>query len=149
MTKKKPENEKQKPGRKPKYSELDTLEKKIDEYFAVTPKNEYATNGLALYLGYNDKTSLYYNLDRIERIYNHKNSPEFSNPIKKALTRIELMHEIGLNGSNAAGHIFALKNSGWRDRIEQDINNKNGFTITVADNIHQRMMNDLQNANLN
>lgn len=64
--------------------------------------------GLALALGFADKTTLYEYRDR----------KEFSYSIKRAITMIEMYHEEGLSEGNVAGRIFALKNMGWRDKTE-------------------------------
>jgi len=70
-----------------------------------------SVTGLALYLGFADKTTLYEYRDR----------PEFSYPIKRALTMIERYHEEGLDGNSVAGRIFALKNMGWKDKTETEL----------------------------
>ena len=97
-------------GRPRIYESVDELEIKCDEYFESARKP--TVTGLALYLGFADKSTLYEYRDR----------PEFSYPIKKALTKIEMYHEEGLSEGNVAGRIFALKNMGWKDKVEQDVN---------------------------
>ncbi len=67
--------------------------------------------GLALYLGFADKSS----------IYDYRDRKDFFHPIKRSLTIIEQSHEIGLNSKVVTGHIFALKNSGWKDQSQTDI----------------------------
>lgn len=62
--------------------------------------------GLTLYLGFSHKSSLYEYADK----------PEFTDPIKKAITRIEKYHEIKVSyGEKCTGNIFVLKNFGWKD----------------------------------
>jgi hypothetical protein len=41
---------------------------------------------------------------------------------------IEQYHEEGLSDNNVAGRIFALKNMGWKDKTEQDLNLSGGIT---------------------
>jgi hypothetical protein len=71
--------------------------------------------GLALHLGFADKSSL----------YDYKKKDEFSHPIKRAISRIEKYHEIAIaHGDKCTGNIFALKNFGWKDKSEVDHNIK-------------------------
>ena len=66
-------------------------------------------SGLALYMGFASRDSL----------NDYKKKEGFSDPIKKALLRIEKKYEEAMM-KQPAGSIFALKNFGWADR--QDIN---------------------------
>lgn len=95
-------------GRPRIWENPDDLQEAVDKYFAEVKKP--TVTGLALFLGFADKTTLYEYRDR----------PEFSYPIKASLTRIELYHEEGLSENNVTGRIFALKNMGWRDKTEQE-----------------------------
>jgi hypothetical protein len=95
-------------GRPRIYDSVDDLETMCNEYFDVT--NKPCVSGLALYLGFADKSTLYEYRDR----------EEFSYPIKKALTRIELYHESRLSENSVTGSIFALKNMGWKDKVETE-----------------------------
>jgi hypothetical protein len=86
-----------------------TVELSEDKQYRVVNKQPTVT-GLALHLGFADKTTLYEYRDR----------PEFSYSIKRALTMIEQYHEEGLSGNNVTGTIFALKNMGWKDKQETE-----------------------------
>lgn len=44
---------------------------------------------------------------------------EFSDSVKRAKLLIESQYEENLHSNAAAGSIFALKNFGWKDKIEQ------------------------------
>lgn len=67
--------------------------------------------GLSLHLGFCNKSSL----------YDYSNKDEFSNSIKRAISRIEKHHEIAIaKGDKCTGNIFALKNFGWKDKSEID-----------------------------
>lgn len=101
-------------GRPPKYSDPEELARECDAYFDYIEENQEPATivGLSLFLGFGGKSSL----------YDYRDKKEFSNPIKRALSRIELKHEIGLYSKTPTGHIFALKNSGWKDRVDQNIN---------------------------
>ena len=71
--------------------------------------------GLSLHLGFANKSTLY---DYAEKV-------EFSNSIKRAISRIEKHHEIAIaQGDKCTGNIFALKNFGWTDKSEIDHNIK-------------------------
>lgn len=62
--------------------------------------------GLTLYLGFDNKSTL----------YDYSRKVEFSNSIKRALTMIEQYHEIAAShGDKCTGNIFILKNFGWKD----------------------------------
>jgi hypothetical protein len=93
-------------GRPRIYNSVEDLDKAVEEYF--TDREKPTVTGLALALGFADKTTLYEYRDR----------PEFSYPIKRALTMIEMYHEENLGSNNVAGRIFALKNMGWKDKQE-------------------------------
>ena len=111
------------------FKDSDTLQDAINKYFnegvntrdiivgkgkdKQTIQIEVPTiTGLCLYLGFESRQSFY---DYEQR------SEKFSYVIKKARMRIESHYEEGLQLGNTVGSIFALKNMGWRDRIEQDI----------------------------
>lgn len=93
-----------------KFKTVEELEGKIEAYFnniEETGKPPTIT-GLALYLGFLDRQS----------IYDYKAKPQFAGTIKKARLRIEALYEQNLHGTHPTGSIFALKNFGWRDKHE-------------------------------
>lgn len=67
-------------------------------------------SGLAYFLGFADKTTL----------YDYRDRPEYSHPIKRAILRVEMAYENRLEGNNVTGSIFALKNMGWKDKTETE-----------------------------
>lgn len=83
------------------------------------PIQKPTVTGLALSLGFADKTTLYEYRDR----------PEFSYLIKRALTRIEQYHEEAMDGNNVAGRIFVLKNMGWKDKVETGFTDNDGKDV--------------------
>lgn len=127
-------------GRPLKYKTVAELEKKIDEYFAqcvdeiIKDENGVpvmkngsigiiphppTVAGLALFLGFDDRRS----------IYDYKEREEFSHTIKKAILRIEANAEDALiSGKASTGAIFWLKNHGWTDKTEQNVN-INGYSL--------------------
>jgi len=95
-------------GRPLKYKTVEELQEAIDAYFALNPERPTVT-GLALELGFTDRRSF----------YDYKDREEFSHTIKKAVLRIESMHEANLYNGASTGSIFWLKNREWSDKQEQ------------------------------
>lgn len=84
--------------------------KEPKEYFIRNPEPPTVT-GLALHLGFCDKSTL----------YDYRDKSEFSHSIKKGLSMVEKHHEKQIAyGDKCTGNIFALKNMGWKDKVEQD-----------------------------
>lgn len=125
-------------GRPPVYEDAEYLSAKIKEYFEYVsgefvdvtyteedskgkkkehvkticvrePENPTLT-GLALFLGFCSRQSL----------YDYKDKKEFSYIIKRATTVIESHHENNLGEKSPTGAIFALKNMGWKDSQNVD-----------------------------
>lgn len=92
-------------------------------------------NGLALYLGFASKQSL----------YDYEKEDVFSYPIKRALSQIEMHHEKGLSSTTATGHIFALKNSGWKDQSFMDMTSKGDRLF--ADKTDQQLIDEYNRLN--
>jgi len=113
-------------GRPPFFKTKEELQTAIDNYFESEANKRtihlkdgssydipiYTICGLALHLGFSTRQSL---LDYAEKI-------EFVDVIKNAKTRIEMTYEEGLHFGECAGKIFALKNMGWKDKIENNCN---------------------------
>ena len=106
-------------GRPLKFKTVEVLQKKIDDYFIDTPKDEWTITGLALHLDTSRKVLCEYEDER----------PEFSNAIKRSKLMVEYSYELDLKKSGRAGTIFALKNFDWKDKTEVD-QNINGSLIT-------------------
>jgi len=102
-------------GRPPIWTDPEAFEKAVDEYFEneISPK----WSGLALHLGFESRKSL----------WEYGKKPEFSNPVKRALLRIEQHYEDNLLTKNATGAIFALKNFDWKDK--QEVEQSGGIHI--------------------
>lgn len=109
-------------GRPPLYENPEDLNIKVNEYFdSIKPRTNdngdtfynYTTTGLALFLGFETRQSLYDYRDRQD---------DFSYIIKRALLVIENKYEEALSISSPTGAIFALKNMGWKDKTEVDSN---------------------------
>lgn len=108
-------------GRPPLFSSPEEMETKIDQYFQDCPDyRQIATDngvvkiptptitGLALYLGFSDRHSL----------YDQERKPAFSHTIKKARARMVKVYEMATQSGQCAGAIFMLKNFGYTDKTE-------------------------------
>jgi len=96
-------------GRPLMFKTVADLDSKIQDYFDVTPKDEWTWTGLALHLGTSRET-----------LREYKERPEYVDSLKKALLKVENSYEIDLKKSGRSGTIFALKNFGWVDKTEVD-----------------------------
>ena len=98
-------------GRPPIYNNVDEMINKLHEWERSIKNGEKPTvTGLCLALGFESKDTL----------YNYSRKPGFSYPIKRALLIVENGYEEALSQNNATGSIFALKNMGWKDRVENE-----------------------------
>ena len=105
-------------GRPAHYSSPDELRESVLGYFNhCEEKKEKATiTGLCLYLGFSSRSSL----DDYE-----KRSDEFSYIIKRSRLAVENSYEL----SGQSIDIFALKNMGWKDKVEQDVRYPDGVQL--------------------
>ena len=78
-----------------------------DEYEVIAP----TIVGLALHIGFASRQSFY---DYIKK-------DEYRYMLERARSYIEMNYEESLQGPTPTGAIFALKQFGWSDRIEQEI----------------------------
>lgn len=108
-------------GRPRLYNDPEELNQECDKYFAKCKedKDKPTVTGLALFLGFASKQSL----------YDYDKNEQFSYPIKRALLQVENSYESALYGNNVAGPVFALKNMGWKDKVEQEQYGKDGGPI--------------------
>lgn len=113
-------------GRPPTYKTAEELQERIDDYFenGVNKRKMIVgrgatkkvveipiptITGLVLHCGFSDRSSF----------YDYGKKPEFTYTIKNARTRMESIYEEMMHSApNPAGAIFALKNFGWKDKIE-------------------------------
>jgi len=121
-------------GRPPHFETPKELQKAINRYFnkckptldeegKVIDLNPPTVSGLALFLGFESRQSLY--------DYQKRNK-DFSYIIKRARLTIESHYEEGLNYMAPAGKIFALKNMGWSDKTEHELTGKDGHAIETV-----------------
>lgn len=105
-------------GAPPKWTDPKKLHERIVEYFEYIKGDESeerteeppTVTGLALFLGFSAKSTL----------YEYSKKQEFSNSIKRGLMLIEQNYEFHLYAKNSTGSIFALKNMGWKDQKHYD-----------------------------
>lgn len=98
-------------GRPPIFETVEQFAEKATSYYKSTPISRWTISGLALYLGFCDRQSL----------YDYQEKEEFSGIVKKCRLMVEMAYEQKLNTKNVTGAIFALKNMGWRDRVQNDL----------------------------
>ena len=99
-------------GRKPKYTQAEEMQKKVDEYFGLCEVKEKppTMSGLAMALDMSRQC-----------LCDYSNKDEFFDTIKKARQRVEVHLEERLDGNGCAGTIFNLKNNfGWKDKTETE-----------------------------
>jgi len=99
-------------GRPATFETDEQLSAKVEEYFESLSGMPATITGLALFLGFESRQSF----------YDYEEREDFSYTIKRARLMIENEYEKKLSGNNCTGSIFALKNLGWKDKTEQDLN---------------------------
>lgn len=133
MTKKKKTKDSLKVGRPLKYKTAEELQKAVDIFISDCPDKRKiyhqdgtvveipcpTVSGLAYYLGFLDRQSM----------YDYEERTEFSCIIKKARFFIEKEYEKLLHANNVTGIIFALKNMGWKDKVETEETGNKHITI--------------------
>jgi len=92
----------------------DEFDRLAGAYFAecVEKKERPRITALALYVGLSGRESL----------LEYEKRPEFSDAVKRAKSLVEDSYEKFLQEGGGAGAIFALKNFGWSDKQEMDLN---------------------------
>jgi hypothetical protein len=120
-----------KQGRPPKYNNPEELQAKITQYFAEYPMERQTMTGLALFLGFTSRIGFW-------RYGNNEGNTEeglsegFCNTYARARSKIEESYEICLKTAKSAqGPMFALKQMGWIDKTEQDINQRIDGQVSV------------------
>lgn len=101
-------------GRPPIHTDPAEVERLCIDYFlqALSESKPPTITGLTLHLGFAHKQTL----------YDYADKPEFTDSIKKAITKIEQFHEEKVaGGDKCVGNIFVLKNFGWKDRVETEV----------------------------
>lgn len=115
--------ETRKVGRPLKINSAKELEKLVDEYFSQTNENKITITGLCLHLGLTKET-----------FYEYARREEYKHILNRARLMVENSYEMSLRENGRTGDIFALKNFGWRDKVEyEDTNTKNGVMTELVE----------------
>ena len=111
-------------GRPPIYQTTEEIQPHIDRWIESVKNGEHPTiTGLCIELGFDSKSTL----------WKYAEKPEFSYSIKRCLLIVENGYETALRQNNATGSIFALKNMGWKDKMEQDVRVEGGVQLVFTD----------------
>lgn len=126
-------------GRPPFFENSDAIQNKITSYFekglkvrkviiGKAPNTQVieipvpTITGLTYYLGFESRQSF----------YDYEKKSEFTYAIKRARLFIEIEYEEQLTLGNTVGAIFALKNMGWKDKVETGITDTEGKDIDLS-----------------
>ena len=88
---------------------VEEVERMINSYFEETPMKQWTITGLALLFGSR------------QTLDNYQDRKEYSEMITYAKLMVENKYELMLDSRSSTGAIFALKNFGWVDRTESNI----------------------------
>ena len=136
-----------KPAHRPAYyNSPDEMQIAIKDYFENCPDKitvitkdfekieipKITSSGLAYYLGFESRQSL----------YDYAEKPNFSYTIKRALLFIEKEYEKKLDMNNVSGVIFALKNFGWKDSQEIKHSGLKPLEINVENTQQKKKIED-------
>lgn len=77
-------------------------------------------SGLCYHIGFESRQSF----------YDYEKYPAFSYTVKRARLFIEREYEEQLQGGNPTGAIFALKNMGWKDKVETGFTDNEGNDVS-------------------
>ena len=98
---------------------------KGEPYYKQEPPTK---SGLALYLGFADRQSL----------YDYEKKKGFTSIIKRAKLALSEHHEKGLDKEKCTGHIFWLKCNGakepvneWNDKAEEGVSDDRTLTLKI------------------
>jgi hypothetical protein len=109
-------------GRPPVFETLAEFAAKASEYFNNSEQGKWTITGLVLHLGFCDRQSL----------YDYQKKEEFSGIVKYCRTMVEMAYEQKLSTVSVTGAIFALKNMGWRDKVETGFTDNEGNDVPVT-----------------
>lgn len=100
-------------GRPPKFESPEAFSEAAERYLTETPEEEWTITGLALSLGTTRET-----------LCDYEKKDGYSDTVKRAKQFVQHAYEKSLRKNGRAGDIFGLKNFGWKDKQEHDVNNK-------------------------
>lgn len=102
---------KNKGGRPLKFKNVKALQEQIDAYFATTPLHEQTITGMALHLDTSRET-----------LCDYQARDKYSDIIKRAKLQVEHACELVGIEKGRPFDIFRLKQLGWKDKQESDVN---------------------------
>lgn len=115
------------------HEEEQIIGKKVNKIKVWDRFPEPATvTGLCLFLGFAERHSL----------ISYCNSDVYGNVMKRAKLKVEYGYETALHSDKPTGPIFALKNMGWKDTVEQTQNITASVTMTKEE--EQKIAKDLE-----
>lgn len=114
-------------GRPLKIESPEQMEKILNEYFEKTEENKITLTGICLAL----------NLDK-SNFYEYEKREGYQDIVKRARMIVENSYEMSLRETGRTGDIFALKNFGWRDKMEVE----NNAEISKLDELLGAIKND-------
>lgn len=106
-------------GEKAKIKDEETDE---DEEVWVRYPEPITITGICLFLGFSSRQSF----------YDYEEREEFSYLIKKIRLLVENRYEKALGTKEVTGAIFALKNMGWKDKVETGMTDSAGNDVPVT-----------------
>jgi len=107
-------------GKPRKFETPEDLQKVVEQYFGDTEMDEYSVTGLALVVGSK------------QLIQDYEKREEYKGIIRRAKLIVENSYELSLRKNGRSGDIFALKNFGWTDKQEHDVNIKGcAYTLPI------------------
>lgn len=121
-------------GKPKKFKTPEDLRVVLDEYFQKTPKNEWTVTGLGLAVGSRQILDEY------------QERPEYRQIVKEAKLIVENRYEIDLKTNGRVGTIFALKNMGWQDKQEVDVNHSGAISLSALAEQRANRITDGQEA---
>lgn len=136
-------------GQPLKFKTVKILKDKCDKYFneclyesdnktLLKTPIPLTITGLALALGTSRQT-----------LMNYEKKEKYFDTIKEAKTKVEHYAEMRLFGNNATGPIFALKNFGWKDKSQLDVNAKHSYDDKTDDEINNEIKATFDKVNEN
>ena len=114
-------------GRPLKIESPEQMEKILNEYFETTEENKITITGICLALDLDKST-----------FYDYEKREGYQDIVKRARMIVENSYEMSLRESGRTGDIFALKNFGWRDKMEVENNSE----LTKLDELLKAVKDD-------
>ncbi len=115
-------------GRPLKIETPEQMEKILNKYFETTDENKITITGICLALGVDKST-----------FYDYESREGYKDIVRQARMIVENSYEISLRENGRTGDIFALKNFGWKDKMEVETNKQE---LSKLDELLQEIKKD-------